>query len=461
MAAALDLARREATAYLAAIATSPVQPQARGETVVLGEEPLPEHGSGTIEALESLAAQAQAGATRSSGPRFFHFVMGGATPAALAGDWLASAFDQVAYSRQSSGFATDLEAVAVRWLAELFDLPAQFQGVLVSGATMANITCLAAARHWWSEQLGADVDRDGFAGLPRPLVLASGHLHPSDVQALGMLGLGQANVERYSSDEAGNADLAAIEQRLRESESPAILIGSAGEVNAGAFDPIDEMADLAERYGAWLHVDGAFGIFARLASTAAHLAAGIERADSIAGDAHKWLNVPYDSGFAFVREPRRLAAALNVGAPYLPEEQAGQIDFGFISPENSRRARSLAVWATLRAYGRDGYRGMVERHLALAQHLAARVDASESFERLAEVPLNIVCFRAHPPGIGERELDELNRRLGEELIADGRVYAGTTVYAGKVALRPAIVNWMTQEADVDALLEVLEELLDR
>ncbi len=274
-----------------------------------------------------------------------------------------------------------------------------------------------------------------------------------------MLGLGQGNVERLTRDAAGRLDLAALERRLAEHDGPAIVIANAGEVNTGDFDPIAAMADLCEAHGAWLHVDGAFGLFARLAPESRPLTEGVERADSITCDGHKWLNVPYDCGFAFVRDAQRLPRTFNIGAPYLPSPDDPRPNPSSLTPENSRRARALAVWATLRAYGRDGYRAMVERHLALARHLAARVDAEPQFERLADVPLNIVCFRARPDGVAEDELDELNRRLGEDLLRDGRVFAGTTTYEGKVAFRPAIVNWRTTESDVEALVDVLEELL--
>lgn len=236
------------------------------------------------------------------------------------------------------------------------------------------------------------------------------------------------------------------------------MIANAGEVNAGDFDPIADMVDLAERHGAWLHVDGAFGLFARLAPATRALTDGVDRAHSVASDAHKWLNVPYDCGFAFVRESERLPRALNVGAPYLPSPEDSHPNPGFLAPENSRRARALAVWATLRAYGREGHRAMVERHLALAQRLADGVDAAPELERLAEVPLNIVCFRARPAACPEARLDELNGRLGDAVRADGRVFVGTTTYAGRTALRPAIVNWQTTPADVDLLLEVVREL---
>jgi glutamate/tyrosine decarboxylase-like PLP-dependent enzyme len=308
--------------------------------------------------------------------------------------------------------------------------------------------------------VGVDADEDGLAGAPTPVILSGGYIHPSAMQAIGMLGLGRANVRSLSRDDVGRMDLEALERELAGLDgAPAIIVATAGEVNAGEFDPVEALADLAERYGAWLHVDGAFGIFARLSPRTRALAAGIERADSVGGDAHKWLNVPYDCGFVFVREPERLARTFSVGAPYLPERDDPRPNPGFLVPENSRRARSLAIWATLRAYGRNGHREMVERHLHLAQHLAGLVDAAPEFERLAEVPLNVVCFRARPGGVPEAELDNLNRSLGAALLADGRVFAGTTSYGGKVAFRPAIVNWQTTERDVELLIEVLRDLL--
>jgi glutamate/tyrosine decarboxylase-like PLP-dependent enzyme len=348
--------------------------------------------------------------------------------------------------------------VTTDWLRQLFELPEGFNGVLTTGATMANFVALAAARNWWGEHLGVDVDQDGLSSLPAPVIVSGGYLHPSATQAIGMLGLGRGNIRRLARDEVGRVDLAAVERELAQHTGPAILIANAGEVNAGDFDPIAELADLADRHHAWLHVDGAFGLFARLAPTTRELTDGIERADSVSSDGHKWLNVPYDCGFAFLRDVERLPRALNVGAPYLPSAEDPHPNSGFMSPENSRRARALTVWATLRAYGRSGYRQMVERHIGLARRLAASVDSTPELERLAEVPLNIVCFRARPAGVEEERLNELNRRVGDALRADGRVYAGTTTYAGKVALRPAIVNWRTQEQDIDLLVEVVRGL---
>lgn len=229
-------------------------------------------------------------------------------------------------------------------------------------------------------------------------------------------------------------------------------------MNAGDFDPIDAMADLAERYGAWLHVDGAFGLFARVSPKTAHLAAGAERAHSVTVDGHKWLNVPYDCGFAFVRDRSFMAKTFAYTAAYLPGDDDPKPNMGIIGPESSRRARSLAVWATLKAYGRSGYRALVEEHVRLAEHMAALVDAAPDLERLADVSINIVCFRYNPGGLSEGELNELNGRLGERLLEDGRVYAGTTMYGERVALRPAVSSWRIREEDVATFVAVVREL---
>jgi glutamate/tyrosine decarboxylase-like PLP-dependent enzyme len=278
---------------------------------------MPEEGDGSLATLAELVTRARAAATRSSGPRFFHFVMGGGTPAALGADWLTSAYDQVAYAWASSPFAARLEQVAIDWLRQLFDLPTEFGGVLTTGATMANLVGLAAARNWWGERLGVDVERDGVANLPAPLIVSSGYLHPSAVQAIGMLGLGRGSIRRLAADAVGRLDLASLERELAGRSEPAIVIANAGEVNAGDFDPLADRAELADRYRAWLHVDGAFGLFARLAPATRHLTDRVERADSVVADGHKWLNVPYDCGFAFVREVERLLALKPLGPAFL------------------------------------------------------------------------------------------------------------------------------------------------
>src|SRR5437879_2243837 len=417
----------------------------------------PEQGDGALAALEELV-RASDGALRASGPRFFHWVIGGDTPAALAADWLTSVWDQNAAAYDSTPIGTVTEELAIAWLKELFGLPASWGGVLTTGGTRANFPARAAARSWWGRRHGVDLDARGFAGLPAVPVVSSGYIHPSATKALAMLGIGRDAVRRFARDDVGRVDLTAMEAALRALDgAPASIIGNAGEVNAGDFDPIGALADLAERYGAWLHVDGAFGLFARATPRAAHLAKGIERAHSVIADGHKWLNVPYDSGFAFVRDAALLGGPFAIGAAYLPKPGEHPM-FAALGPEASRRARGIAIWASLRAYGRKGYQAMVERHLDLAQHLARKIDEATDFERLADVPLNIVCFRYRPKDATPEELDALNLRLGAELLADGRVYVGTTRYCGVVAFRPAIVNWRTTESDVELIVDVVREI---
>jgi glutamate/tyrosine decarboxylase-like PLP-dependent enzyme len=423
------------------------------------DEPLPESGAGALETLLRLADRGLEAAIRSSGPRFFHFVTGGTTPAALGADWLTSAIDQNNLGWVATPLATQLEKQSIDWLKDLFGLPGSWGGVITTGATMANFTALACARSWWAERHGVDVDADGFSSLPRVPVLSGGYIHPSATKALAMLGIGRSKVTIHSKDAAGRLDIEGLKSSLRKlNGAPAIVVANAGEVNAGDFDPIARIADLTDEHGAWLHVDGAFGLFAALSPRSAHLVEGIARAQSVIADGHKWLNVPYDCGFAFVADPMLLGRIFTLAAAYLPDPNDRRPTYMNLGPEASRRARSLPVWATLYAYGRAGYRAMVERHLDLATAIVGRVDSEPELERLADAPLNIVCFRYRPAGVDEEKLNELNRRLGEKVLEDGRVYVGTTTYRGKTAFRPAMVNWQTAESDVDLLVDVILEL---
>ena len=451
-------AARESEAYLDGIDERPVREKNAEEVGTSFGGPLPEAGVGAVEALRELAGGFD-GTVRSAGARFFHFVNGGTTPAALGADWIATALDQNVGAFVSTPLGAHLERVALGWLKELFGLPGDWGGVLTTGATMANFTALACARRWAGLRQGVDVEEQGLAALPPILVFGSGYIHPSDVKALSMLGIGRNQVRKLARDGVGRLDLDRLESELRALDgAPSIVVVGAGEVNAGDFDPLPAMADLAERYGAWLHVDGAFGLFAALSPRTQHLVEGLERADSVIADGHKWLNVPYESGFAFVKDSSLQPAVFTFAAAYLEDPDDPHPTWGFLGPEMSRRARALPIWATLRAYGREGYRTIVERHLDLAQHLARRVDESLDLERLAEVPLNIVCFRFRPPGVGEGELDALNRRIADAVIEDGRVFFGSTVYDGKVAFRPAPVNWRTRQEHIDLIVDVTREL---
>ena len=458
----LGLVAKEADRYLTSLPEQPVRLRQAEKVAGSFGGPLPEEGHGALKALTELLDPGLGAAIRSSGPRFFHFVIGGTTPASLAADWLASTLDQNNAGWVASPLAAQIEVVSLAWLRQLFGLPDGWSGVLTSGATMANFVGLASARRWWGLEQGADVEEQGFAGLPPVPVFSSGYIHPSATKALRMLGIGSGRVRRLAGDAAGRLDLDGLERALRElNGAPSIIVANAGEVNTGDFDPIARMADLADAHGAWLHVDGAFGLFAAVSPRTAHLVEGIDRAHSVISDGHKWLNVPYDCGFAFVRDPQLQAGIFGESAAYLPSVDDPHPNFGYLGPEGSRRARSLAVWATLRAYGRAGYRDIVERHLDLAQRVARAVDRAPDLERLGPAPLNIVCFRYRPEGAPEQKLDDLNRRIGEAILEDGRVYVGTTEYEGRIAFRPAIVNWQTTEGDVDLLVDVIRELGSR
>ncbi|WP_436775245.1 pyridoxal phosphate-dependent decarboxylase family protein [Yinghuangia sp. YIM S09857] len=459
-AAALERVFRAAGPYLDGLPELPVHDRSSDALIDELAGPLPEQGDGTLAAVERLLRVGTAASTRTSGPRFFHLVVGGTTPAAMAGDWVTSLLDQAAGLHVSSPLAARVESVVLAWLKDLFGIPDSYGGVLTPSATLAHVTGLACARTWWAERHGVDVASRGLAGLPVMPVFSSGLVHPSTRKALQILGCGRDTLRTFARDDTGRLDLPALESALAALDgAPAVLVGNLGEVHSGDSDPLDAMADLAARHNAWLHVDGAFGLFAALSPRTASAAAGVERADSITADGHKWLNVPYESGFSFIRDPALQVRAFGAwGASYLPEAPGGRVDFNTLGPESSRRARAFPIWATLRAYGRDGYREMVERHLDVAEHLGRLIDASDDFELLAPVRMSMVCFRHRPPGVPDDRLDDLNARLGEALLRDGRVYAGTATYRGMRVLRCALVNWRTTAPDVDLLLAVLREV---
>jgi len=278
-------------------------PPGSAEALADFHEALPETGCGTEETIERLLELNEAAGGNTGGPRCFHFVIGGSTPAALAADLLATAYDAVTYTWVLSPVGVQMESQALDWLKEMFGLPDEWSGVMVTGATMANFVCLASARQWWSEELGIDVSETGLSGMPQMPVLTSGFVHASTLKVMAVQGIGRANVQQFCRDDFGRVDLGAMEKALVELDGkPALMIINAGEVNAGEFDPVNEMMDLARQHNCWVHVDGAFGLFARISPRTAHFVEGVERADSVTVDGHKWLNVPYDSGYAFVRD---------------------------------------------------------------------------------------------------------------------------------------------------------------
>ncbi len=437
------------------------QPQAKA---VLSNfrEPLPLQGCGAQKAIERLLELNETAGGNTSGPRCFHFVIGGSTPAALAADLLATAYDAITYTWVLSPAGVEMEMQALDWLKEIFELPQEWSGVMVTGATMANFVCLAAGRQWWGEQHGLDVSETGLAGAPQMPVLTSGFVHASTLKVLAVQGIGRGNIQQFTLDDFGRLDLDAFAAGLDAlAGQPALVIVNAGEVNAGEFDPVKEMIGLARQHNCWIHVDGAFGLFAKASPRTAHFVEGIENADSATVDGHKWLNVPYDSGYAFVRDYGLMARAFRYSADYLPDENSDRPTFGAIGPESSRRARSFAVWATLKAYGREGQQRIVEHCLDIAAHFADRVRKTDGLELLNDPQLNIVAFRYNPGGMSDQQLDKLNEKLGDAVLADGRFLVGTSKMGARTIFRPAFSNWRTRQQDVDEFADVILELANQ
>lgn len=442
----LEVAHSAASEFLESLATRPaghiLQP--------MPHDVLPEEGLGAQEALAAFRGKYENLLAASPGPRYLGFVTGGSTPAAVAGDWLVSAYDQNVGSDGDS-IATTVERETLGLLRALFGLPESFEGAFVTGATQANFVALATARQWVAAQHSIDVSQQGLWNVP-PIPVLGGSPHASVVKALAMLGMGRQVMEYVPSLPGRMAvNLEALAQRLTALDGvPAIVVASAGDVNTGDFDDIAAMADLCKTHGTWLHVDGAFGLFAACDPARAHLLRGLEYADSITADGHKWLNVPYDSGFVFTRHLALHQQVFKVSAAYLGDTS----DLSHRTPEDSRRFRALPAWMTLMAYGKNGYRELVARCCFLAQELGQGIEQSPRFELLAPVRLNIVCF-----ALRNANAEQRNQFL-ERLKEDGRVLLTPTFFAGKPAIRAAFSNWSTSEEDIPVILEALAECAD-
>jgi glutamate/tyrosine decarboxylase-like PLP-dependent enzyme len=463
VAAALDHAHARSREFIVALPDRPVGTRVTASEMRRRfEAPLPERGCSPEEALDEWLQRADPGITASPGPRFFGFVTGGSTPAGVAADWLASTIDQNAGIWASSPAAASTDEAAIKWLKELFDLPAAWAGSMTSGATMANLVGLAAARQWASLKLGFDAANDGLAGNPRIPVISSTEIHASAKKALNILGFGRSSVWLLPAPGA-RLDLNALSAELASSEGPAIVIANAGDVNTGAFDDLAALVDRCDAHsgGVWVHVDSAFGLFARLSPRTAHLLNGIDRVDSVASDAHKWLNVPYGCGFAFVRDEAVLTSVFASQAAYLAPPPGSGRDSDSYGPEMSQRMRSLSVWCALRAFGRDGYRDLVERCLDNAATFAQWIVATPQIELVAPAHLNIVSFRYVPKDSSPEETDRFNRQAVLEIKRDGRVFVTPTVWDGKAAIRAAFDNWTTTASDVETLKETVRDMGQR
>lgn len=428
-----------ATSWLASLPERPVGvPVAPADVRSRLGGPLGLEGEDPAEVIDTLAVALEPGLVATPGPRYFGFVTGGSLPAALAADWLVSAFDQnAAMYVMSPGTAVVEEAVA-GWLLDLFGLPQQSGVGFVTGGQMANLSCLAAARHALLAAAGWDVEADGLRDAPELTVIVGEQAHATVFQALRLLGLGSAQARRVPADDQGRMLIGELRRTLELADGPVLVCAQAGEVNTGATDPLREITGAVAGHGqAWLHVDGAFGLWAAASPALRPLVDGAELADSWATDAHKWLNVPYDCGVAIVRDATTLSAALAMGAAYLEGSDAR--DAYMFTPEASRRARALPVYAALRSLGRHGVAELVERCCALARLAAEELSHCAAVEVLNDVVLNQVLFRV--AGANTAAVIEWVRR-------DGICWLGGTSWHGEPAIRLSVSNWSTTEADI-------------
>jgi glutamate/tyrosine decarboxylase-like PLP-dependent enzyme len=418
----------------------------------LGGE-LPAAGEAPAATIERLASAIEPGLVGIAGPRYFGFVMGGSVPAALAADWLTSAWDQNLGLYLATPGAAVVEEVAGDWLIDLFGLPAGTSVGFTTGATMATFTGLAAGRHAVLRRAGWDVEANGLIGAPDLDVVLGADAHASVFVGLRMLGLGRDRPVRVATDDEGRMRPAALRDALRSlgaRDRPTIVVAQAGEVNTGAFDDLDAVERIVreERDGAWIHVDGAFGLWALAVPGMRASLAGIERADSWTTDAHKWLNVPYDCGLAFVRDAAAHRAAMGIAAAYLPPAPGEERDpFDYV-PEMSRRARGIPVWAALRSLGRAGVAELVERCCTLARRMAERLAAEPGVSVLNEVTLNQVLVR----------FDDDDARTKAVIAAaqeDGTTWLGGTTWHGQGAMRISVSNWWTREDDADRSVDAI------
>jgi glutamate/tyrosine decarboxylase-like PLP-dependent enzyme len=377
-----------------------------------------------------------------AGPRYFGFVTGGSLPASVAANWLSGAWDQNGAFVVGSPIAAALEEISLSWIRELLALSPGWGGGFVTGTTMGNFSGLAAARHQVLERAGWDVDRQGLFGAPGIRVVVGAEVHASLLKALGLLGLGRERVVTIPVDRKGRIRADALEPRFLE--GPTIVCLQAGNVNTGAFDPIREIAPRAREAGAWVHVDGAFGLWAAVSPRTRHFAEGIDEVDSIATDLHKWPNVPYDSGLALYRDPAVARAALSVTAAYLPQtDERTPSDF---TPEASRRARGIDIWAALLSLGREGVVDLVDRCCRYARKFASGLEAA-GFTILNEVELNQVLV-----SFGD---DERTRAVIQAVQRDGTCWCGGSFWQGKAAMRISVSSWATTEEDVERSLAAI------
>ncbi len=419
---------------------------------------LPEEGELPEKAIQALITGVEKGLVNSTNSRYFGFVIGGATPVSIAADWLTSVWDQSAQVYHTSPAAAIIEDVVVKWLLDLLSLPADAGVGFVTGAQMASFTALNVARNAVLEKYGWDVDINGIQNAPHINVFCGECCHGTIHSAIRMMGLGQKNIQTIPADEEGRMVLSGLKNALEDCTGPSIICTQAGNVNTGAFDPLKDIISLSKEHNAWVHVDGAFGLWANASPRLTHLASGIEGADSWAVDAHKWLNVPYDSGIVIIRDPKKHQELKTTRCAYAGTVNTKQRDGSQWVPENSRRSRGFVLYAALRNLGRKGVRQIIENCCDMAKEFETQFSELSYARVLNKVVLNQVLCRLEPETISD--LDAFNTLIAEKIQQAGVCWMGTTQWQGKTALRISVSNWLTTKEDVRLSINNIRNLVD-
>ena len=460
--AALERASELALSYLESLDEAPV-----ASTVPLAElrrrfsRPLPDEGVDPVTVIDELARDTAGGLLGSAGGRFYGWVIGAGLPSALAADWLTATWDQNAGLYACGPAAAVVEEVCGTWLKDVLGLPASASFALVTGCQMAHVTCLAAARHAILERAGWDVNRDGLSGAPSVRVITSSEVHGTTTRAAKLLGVGTSNIQVLPSDSTGRLAPAALREALaREPGRPTVVVLQAGDVNCGVFDAFPELTDMAHEANAWVHVDGAMGLWCNAVPKLRHLLAGAEQADSWATDGHKWLNVPYDCGYAFVAHPEHHRAAMEHHASYLihAKDARDQLDW---TPDHSRRARGFATYAALRELGRSGLADLITRCGRHALAIVTRIGALEHARAVCVPQINqgLVRFLDTRPGATEEDHDQKTDEVMAAINASGEAFFTGTTWRGRRCMRVSVSSWRTTEDDVDRAVAAAEHAL--
>jgi glutamate/tyrosine decarboxylase-like PLP-dependent enzyme len=450
----LDLARDRAAAFLHDLPDRPVGAQAtREELIAALHAPLSDDGEDPAAVIDALSRGADRGLIACAGPRYFGFVIGGSLPVALAADWLTGAWDQNAGTYATSPAASVIEDICREWLLELFDLPRTASVGFVTGGQMANFTALAAARHGVLRRAGWNVEENGLAGAPNVHLVVSAAAHITIYSSMRMLGFGTRALVKVDAEEQGRMRAGALRETLRTLDGPIIVCAQAGNVNSGAVDPLREIAEIAHEHGAWLHVDGAFGLWGRATASKRALLDGCELADSWANDAHKWLNVPYDSGIVIVRDSAAHHASMTSTAEYLEQTRGVERDNFDWTPDFSRRARGFAIYAAIRTLGRRGIAALIDGCCDRARQFADILSRDKRVRILNDVVLNQVLVRFS-------DSDDVTRNVIARVQREGTCWLGGTTWQGHAAMRISVSNWSTTAEDVEKSCAAIVRCLD-